>query len=322
MKQNYDKNIIEWLFHQFFPEKEIFTYEVCDGGVENSNFLLITSDGKYVLKVFESSRHDEKIIRSEVEIMVEVRNMGSCVPEIFLTQEGQSIIIWPEWKLVILMEFIQGEKYHDILPDSELYCLLGKRVAEFQNNLADISEKYFAPERHIFDIAYLFTHSELHMCVPEYSKASFLHSVWADLNEIKDTFLKLPHQIIHNDINSANVIFRDHEPYFIDFSDMVRGTCIQDIAIALTQKCFHHKWNPEWTSHFLAWFQTIRQLTDEEKICLFWCIEARMLNILMIPYLDIGVGDYGEIQDYIRAYHDSLNKFHEFWKENFMKLIF
>lgn len=143
------------------------------------------------------------------------------------------------------MECIEGEKYHDIFPDSDLYHLLGRRVAEFQKNLADISEKYFAPERHIFDIAYLFTHSELHACVPEYAEASFLHLVWADLNEIKDTFLKLPHQIIHNDINSANVIFRDHEPYFIDFSDMVRGTCIQDIAIALTQKCFHHKWNPE-----------------------------------------------------------------------------
>lgn len=52
----------------------------------------MTSEGKYVLKIFESSRHDEKIIRSEVEVMIEVRNMGSCVPEIFQTQDGKNII--------------------------------------------------------------------------------------------------------------------------------------------------------------------------------------------------------------------------------------
>lgn len=46
-----------------------------------------------------------------------------------------------------------------------------------------------------------------------------------------------------------------------------------------------------------------------------------MLNILMIPYLDTGIGEYGEIQDYILAYHDSLKRFHEFGKDNFIKYI-
>lgn len=320
MKQNYTADIVAVLFHQYFSD-EIISYTLCDGGVENSNFLIETASGKYILKVFESSRHDEEVIRSEVQIMIEARKMGSCVPAILLTKKDENIIVWPEGKLTIMMEYIDWERYSDVLPSPELYTLIGRRVAQLQRNLLDISEKYFAPDTHIFDITYLFVHPELQKCIPDYTDAPFLQSIWADFDEIRDTFLNLPRQVIHNDINSANVIFRNREPYFIDFSDMVCGTCIQDIAIALVQRCFHHRWNPDWMHQFLTWFESIRKLSDDEKNCLFACMEARMLNILMIPYLDAGIGEYGEIQDYILAYYDSLKKFHEFGKENFMKLI-
>jgi len=93
MKQNYEKNIIESLFHEYFPEKEIITYLLCGGGVENSNFLIETETEKYILKVFESSRHDEEIIRSEVAIMIELKKNGSLVPEIFHTQKDDKTII-------------------------------------------------------------------------------------------------------------------------------------------------------------------------------------------------------------------------------------
>lgn len=53
MKQNYSPDIIASLFHQYFPEKEIVQHSLCDGGVENSNFLIEAEQGKYILKVFE-----------------------------------------------------------------------------------------------------------------------------------------------------------------------------------------------------------------------------------------------------------------------------
>lgn len=53
MKQNYSPDIIASLFHQYFPEKEIISCSLCDGGVENSNFLITTAQDRYVLKIFE-----------------------------------------------------------------------------------------------------------------------------------------------------------------------------------------------------------------------------------------------------------------------------
>lgn len=92
MKQNYPLDIIASLFHEYFPEKEILQYSLCEGGVENSNFLIETEQEKYILKVFESSRHDEELIRSEVGIMIETKNSGSPIPQIFLTKNDENVI--------------------------------------------------------------------------------------------------------------------------------------------------------------------------------------------------------------------------------------
>lgn len=321
MKQNYSLDIITSLFHEYFPEKEILQYSLCEGGVENSNFLIETEREKFILKVFESSRHDEDIIRSEVEIMIETRKNGSCVPAIFHTKKDENIIAWPGWKLTILMEFVDGEKYRDAPVDSIPMQHLWKRIAQFQISLHDLTGKYAVPETHKFDIRYIFEHSELQNIVPDYADAELLRSVWSDLMNIQGTLFSLPRQIIHNDLHSNNIIFRDGEPYFIDFSDMVTGTCIQDIWVALVSWCFRDHWYPEWMTEFLGWFETVRKLTLEEKECLYACIEARMLNILMTPYLDAGIGEYEELKEYILKYYTSLKRFHEFGKEKFMKYI-
>lgn len=73
MKQNYPPDIIASLFHEYFPEKEIISFSLCDGGAENSNFLIETANGKYILKIFENSKNEFEIVQSEVAIMTFVR---------------------------------------------------------------------------------------------------------------------------------------------------------------------------------------------------------------------------------------------------------
>jgi Ser/Thr protein kinase RdoA (MazF antagonist) len=74
MKQSYNKNIITTLFHEYFP-KEIAKYALCEGGAENSNFLIETEDQKFILKIFENSKNEIEIVQSEVGIMTAVRGM-------------------------------------------------------------------------------------------------------------------------------------------------------------------------------------------------------------------------------------------------------
>ena len=47
------KNIIEWLFHHHFSGKRNFILQSCEGGIENSNFLIRTTDSVLCIKSFE-----------------------------------------------------------------------------------------------------------------------------------------------------------------------------------------------------------------------------------------------------------------------------
>ena len=321
MKQNYDKNIIEWLFHTYFPEKEIVQYSLCDGGIENSNFLIETKGARYILKIFEGLKNTSEEISAEVNILIHLKQLKSNVPEIFVSQKGETIIVGPGDKKVILMEYIDGMKYRDKPLDDDVLFLLWRDIAILNQNLAKISSEYAIPETHVYDLKYIFRHPELRTYQPDYADPSLLSEVWTGIDEIRSTFEELPTQLIHNDLHSNNIIFKDEEIYFIDFSDFLLGSVAQEIAISLFSWCFHHFWHPEGVTEYLRWYESVRKLTTEEKECLFGCIECRMLNIVLAPYIPesgLDIENYGE---WIMRYYAALERFHEFWKENFMKLI-
>lgn len=70
--------------------------------------------------------------------------------------------------------------------------------------------------------------------------------MWREIDNTKEIFFNLEQQIIHNDLNSGNVILGvNNQPYFIDFTDIVRSARVQDIAITFTQWFFVKSWYPE-----------------------------------------------------------------------------
>ena len=110
-------------------------------------------------------------------------------------------------------------------------------------------------------------------------------------------------------------------PYLIDFSDIVVSSRIQDVAISLTQWCFSRNWHPEGVEHYLKGYESIAPISAQEKNCLFGCIQIRMLNLILIPFLDTGLATSDELFLITERSSEYLNKFHEFGKENFIKYI-
>lgn len=107
----------------------------------------------------------------------------------------------------------------------------------------------------------------------------------------------------------------------IDFSDTVVSARIQDIAITLVQFCCTAFWHPDGMSHYLRGYESVNVLSLDEKECLFACLELRLLNILLIPYLDTGLGEQDSFREQTLRYQKYLYRLHEFGKENFEKLI-
>lgn len=321
MKQNYGKNIIEWLFHQYFPGKEIVAYNLCEWGIENSNFLIQTADSSYILKVFEWFKNHSEMVSAEVNILIDLKKSWSTVPEIFITHDGQSIISGPDNKETILMEYIDGVKYREWPLNNEMLFSLWHCIALFNRDLAELSWRYVVPETHMYDLKYIFKHPELRVHEPDYANPILLKEIWADIDEIRTIFEWLSLQIIHNDLHSNNIIFRDNKPYFIDFSDFLVSPIIQEIATSLVSWCFHHFWYPEGMTEYLRWYESVRKLTTEEKTCLFACIECRMLNIILAAYIPESGIDKVNHNELLSVYYEALERFHTFWKENFSKYI-
>ncbi|MBP7806408.1 phosphotransferase [Candidatus Gracilibacteria bacterium] len=322
MKKNYEKSIIEGLFHQFFPEKGILSYNLCEGGIENSNFLIRTTDSSYVLKIFEGFKNHRDMVCAEVDILIDLEKAGSNVPEIFISTDGRRIIDGPDSKETILTEYIDGEKHRNEPLSDEMLFSLGHRIAVFDDDLAQLTGKYNIPETHMYDLKYIFRHPQLRINQPEYASQALLLEVWSDIDEIRSIFEELPVQIIHNDLHSSNIIFKNNEPYFIDFSDFLVSPIIQEIATSLVSWCFHHFWYPQGMTEYLRGYESVRKLTTEEKKCLFACIECRMLNIILAAYIpDSGIDNSGSHRDFLLVYYEALKRFHEFGKENFIKYI-
>ncbi len=103
----------------------------------------------------------------------------------------------------------------------------------------------------MYDLKYIFRHPELRIHQPDYANSSLLKEVWRDIDEIRSIFEKLPVQIIHNDLHSSNIIFKNNEPYFIDFSDFLVSPIVQEIATSLVSWCFHHFWYPQGMTEYL-----------------------------------------------------------------------
>lgn len=324
MKQNYEKSIIEWLFHQYFPEKEVLTYELFDWGVENSNFLIQALDWKYVLKVFENSKNEMEVVQSEVQLMNEARNKWIHTPEVFSSKNtGERITLWPDTKPVILMEFIEGKQFRHSIPENTCLYNLWRETALLHNLLKEITGTYLVPYTHKFDFKYIINNRELRNVESPYINYSILEKIWKEIDWISDSFLELDQQIIHNDLNNGNVVFTaDMIPYLIDFSDIVVSSRVQDIAISLTQWCFARNWYPEGVRHYLSGYGSVNHLSDKEKKCLFAGVQIRMVNILLIPYLDTGMSDPDDFLELTKQYMEHIKRFDDFWKENFMKLIF
>ena len=108
-------------------------------------------------------------------------------------------------------------------------------------------------------------------------------------------------QIIHNDFNPHNVLVdaADAETVVgvIDFGDMVRAPLVNDVAVGVSYHVATEDW-AERMSAFIAGFQSLRPLLDEEMEVLPGLMRARVAMSIIIAEWRSSL--FPENRDYIR----------------------
>ena len=236
-----------------FDIHNISSFELLSGGSENTNYLVKSKKGKYVLCIFEQKTVKNAKNLAHLLKHLEINNFNTS--KIIYTSDSESVIIWKD-KPIIIKTFIEGGIRKDLPPN--LLKMIGKELAklhqintpEYLSNQLNYGKEQFAN-------------------VKKYSANSEFDIWLKNILEYILPYLKLnlPKSIIHSDVFWDNVIIGgdDNSATIIDFEESVNYYRLFDIGMTIIGICGEEKIiNLEKIKYLLDGYQSEVQLLKDE----------------------------------------------------------
>ena len=236
-----------------FDIHNISSFELLGGGSENTNYLVKSENGKYVLCIFEQKT--EKNAKDLAHLLKHLEKNNFNTSKLMYNSDSEPVIIWKD-KPIIIKTFIEGKIRNDLSP--HLLKMIGKELAKLH--------QINAPEYISDQLNY---GKEQFVNVKKYSANSEFDIWLKNILEYIDPYLKLnlPKSIIHSDVFWDNVIVgeNDNSATIIDFEESVNYYRLFDIGMTIIGICGEEKViNMEKTKHLLDGYQSEVQLLEDE----------------------------------------------------------
>jgi len=236
-----------------FDIHNISSFELLSGGSENTNYLVKSENGKYVLCIFEQKTEKNAKDLAYLLKHLEINNFNTS--KLMYNSDSESVIIWKD-KPIIIKTFIEGKIRNDLSP--HLLKLIGKKLAKLH--------QINAPEYISDQLNY---GKEQFVNVKKYSANSEFDIWLKNILEYIDPYLKLnlPKSIIHSDVFWDNVIIgeNDNSATIIDFEESVNYYRLFDVGMTIIGICGEEKFiNMEKVKHLLEGYQSEVQLLEDE----------------------------------------------------------
>ncbi|MEQ3307026.1 homoserine kinase [Fusobacterium varium] len=275
-------------------------YEGIKDGILNTNYLIFTAKGKFVLRVLEGHRSYEAE-KEELDFLLELNDIIPCsLP--CSTKDGK-ILIEYNGKMMTLFYFIEGEKLTEINEHflSQIGILLGKMHLFSKNKILNrktrIDEKYYFSKIDMTKVP-----------IAEDEKKNLL-SLYKKVSMID--FSSLPCGIIHNDIFPDNILIKDgFISGIIDFNDSSYAPFIFDLGIVINYwiriKNFSPETEKKYIEVFLTSYESIRKLSTIEKSLLDMGILKMALAFIFLRINKFSVEDNQNILIEDKTYYELL----------------
>lgn len=275
-------------------------YEGIKDGILNTNYLIFTSEGKFVLRVLEGHRSYEAE-KEELYFLLELNTIIPCsVP--CSTIDGEVLIKY-NGRMMSLFYFIEGEKLTEINENflTQIGKLLGKMHLFSKNKVLNrktrIDEKYYFSKINMEQIP--ITEEEKKNLLSLYEKISMTD------------FSSLPCGVIHNDIFPDNIFVKDGAiSGVIDFNDSTYAPFIFDIGIVINYWIRINNFSPEiekkYIDVFLDSYESVRKLSPEEKSLLDMGILKMALAFIFLRINKFSVEDNQNILIEDKTYYELL----------------
>jgi len=270
-------------FLSLYDLGELLSYKGIAEGVENSNFLLHTSRGSFILTLYEK-RVAKDDLPFFLALMTHLASHGINCPQPVKNRQGEALgsLCGRPAAIITFLEGIWPRK-----PNVANCAGVGQALAKMHlagSNFAMSRANALSVRgwRPLFDVA-----------------ADRADSVQAGLRELIARELDhlesgvwpkdLPQGVIHADLFPDNVFFLGDElSGIIDFTFACNDTLAYDVAICLNAWCFEsdHSFNVTKARAFLSAYGRERKLTDAEQAALPLLARGSALRFLLTRLVD------------------------------------
>lgn len=263
-KQALEDHLQKYQLGQLLDFKEIIE------GIDNSNFALNTSAGKFILTIFES-RIDKNQLPFFINFKLHLAEKGICCPRPILDKYGLAIADFGEKKSVIVT-FLSGETlkpqldgyYSNITAN---HCFeIGKISAQLHEAALDFSMQQknnlgINGLRPLFSkFEHLLENYQKNLRAEILENLDFLEKSWS---------FDLPSAAVHADLFPDNVFFDKNQKCsgVIDFYFAANDALIFDLASTINAWCFDEKNNfiDEKFAELIRGYESLRKFSDAEK---------------------------------------------------------
>lgn len=256
---------------------EVLGFKGIAEGVENSNFLLQTDKGRFILTLYEK-RVEEKDLPFFLALMTHLRDQGVACPAPIVDKRGQACSVL-EGRPAALMQFLEGISVNHPAP---AHCRqVGHALAQLHMAAQDFSLRR-ANRLGIASWRALLEASERKPDSWPPDLRGELHGV---MDVLEDRWPgNLPEGIVHADLFPDNVLFRSEMlEGVIDFYFACQDALAYDIAVCINAWCFseHGNFMPENAGSLFSGYQEVRRLENSEVEALpILCLGAAMRFLL------------------------------------------
>jgi homoserine kinase type II len=278
---------------------KLLNYEGIKEGIENTNYLIKTEKGKFILTLYEK-RVEEKDLPFFIGLMRNLFDKGFPSPEPIINKNGNYISQILQKKAAVV-SFLDGCAKKVLNPNdcyevgvytAKLHLITKNLAGKRENKLSVNSWKnlYNKVKNDCFKI-----HSNLPKIIEK------------NLDEIEKKWPKnIPTGIIHADLFPDNIFFKNNKlSGIIDYYFSCYDFYAFEIAICLNALCFEGQnnnlsFNVTKAKKFIDGYSSIRVLTEDEKKSLKILCQGAALRFLLtrvFDYLNLTEGAIVKIKD-------------------------
>ncbi len=299
---------------------KLVSYKGIEEGIENTNYLIKTSKGKFILTIYEK-RVQENDLPFFIGLMKNLFNANFKSPEPIINKNGSYISEILNKKAAVV-SFLEGNSKKNLSPEN---CFsVGVETAKLHMITKELSikrENRLSVEswKKIYDKVSKDC-SKIHTNLPKI--------IEKNLDEIEKNWPKnIPSGIIHADLFPDNIFFKNNKfTGIIDFYFSCYDFYAFEIAICLNALCFEGKnenlsFNVTKAKKYIDGYSTVRKLTEEEKKSLKILCQGAAIRFLLtrvFDYLNLIDGAIVKIKDpveYLKRleFHNNVKNYQDYF---------